>query len=1509
MPRIFRFRTIRALLTRRRLQGARAVLYFVRRPTFFLVIVTLCAGSAALYVQQTFFSNIFFSQAESGVGEASGSSTFTPTFAANGAQVSRSSDTDREQLDPAIVSDGSTGAIIVYEDDNAEDGVYNIYAQHFGSTGTPFWVTGGVRLAASSSLQTDPVAVPDGSGGAVIFWNEGGGGTPDKIVGTRIDSSGAAVWGPTTFLYQSDVGGYCVTEVAEDGLGGAVIAAVKNASGTYTAEASAIGSDGVLDWTTTGQTISGSCLKTPIAVVPANNAVFVATQTSDWGWVQRLNLSDGAAQYSGDGVQVGVPAQSDYMLGIGSDGSTGFHVIVGGDRSDSCGFFCNNASSTLRAVRGDNSATSSVTLMSDELFESAFSTSFYDTGTPGQAVGDSAGNMYVAYQVVDSGSQGTILVQKVTSGGVNSWGSAITGGNGTMATAVAVDTDIDESGTPRIVLDGTGGVYVAWIQSHAFLGDADVYGQHLNSSGEVQWTSASQQLLDTGVAAGDGANVELFRASTTPWFTWDRSNDVFVQAGTEVAGSSGSSSNTNSTTESSASAYTVPVPPSARAPVALSPTSIRWYFTDNSSYESGFELSEEAPGMTPRVLMTTAPFYTTNRSYFDEIGLQVDTQYCNRVIRVFNDKGYSDPVTLVCGYTHANPPGNVRVQIISSTARRISWFANGNPAHTKYAIFERVRGFFIQPDGSFGSTPAWRTIDEWGAGGFVTNQLAAGAPYEFAVQAQNGEGASGELVSAGTDNPPPEFLLQQQITVRSGGVGSVVTSLNNGIAVRTGEIVTYQTFVKNESNRDAEGVVVTAAVPLGTAYMPGSVSYNDTVQTDILDADPTFVSENTVRVSPAVLPAGSMMTVSYAVAVTAKTGDISQSTCVGSAIGGNMCTVPTTNPVVGVAVIPVNTNTNTPPPANTNRPVNTNVNTPQPANTNTNTPPEPGEEQPPPSAEGVEGSVLIDNKPAGSEINDPSPEISGHAPPGSAVTVIVDGQVVGTTTADESGVYRLETGGSLADGEHTVMVRADGEDLTAALFIIDTIAPPAPVQLGLEVLRINILRRLRQGDTTIEVSGRTAPDTALVRLVIQSDPIVVSFPPPSEVWTRLVEARLDPGPHTVTAVAIDRAGNESEPVSRPFEIVIPEDEGILADIRSVLSSPIVQQTNAVAAPIVLGIAVMNMAAAAGTSTIFGFFGFLFTQPALLFARRRRGGYGVIYNTLSKLPVDLAIIRLREATSNRIIQTKVTDKVGRYMFAVPPGRYAVEVTKPGFTHPSTLMRGVREDVAYTDVLAEPTVSFAAASRMVHNIPLDPAVDTRTPAAIRAAASARVFQQLFAVSGPMLGLVSVAITPTPAVVGIAVFQFATYLLFRRLAYVTPPKSYGIVRDAKTRQPLAGVVVRIVETTYNKLLETQVTDARGRYAFLVGRNRFQVTAELSGYAPYRSNTIDLTVGEQTGLVAQDIVLSRGTGSPVQPPQSIRVVVPPQAKPVTPVIQPAPRPTPPPAPSAGPKGINPVP
>ena len=127
---------------------------------------------------------------------------------------------DYNQKYPKIASDGSGGAIVTWQDYNTSD----LHAQRVYSDGTMAWPAGGVSVCTASNAQFFPDIAPDGSGGAVLAWQDsrvGSDGT--DIYAQRIDGKGNTLW-------MTDGVSVCLAddnqrypEIASDGFGGAIV--------------------------------------------------------------------------------------------------------------------------------------------------------------------------------------------------------------------------------------------------------------------------------------------------------------------------------------------------------------------------------------------------------------------------------------------------------------------------------------------------------------------------------------------------------------------------------------------------------------------------------------------------------------------------------------------------------------------------------------------------------------------------------------------------------------------------------------------------------------------------------------------------------------------------------------------------------------------------------------------------------------------------------------------------------------------------------------------------------------------------------------------------------------------------------------------------------------------------------------------------------------------------------------------------------------------------------------
>ncbi|MEI6511463.1 MAG: fibronectin type III domain-containing protein [Candidatus Uhrbacteria bacterium] len=327
---------------------------------------------------------------------------------------------------------------------------------------------------------------------------------------------------------------------------------------------------------------------------------------------------------------------------------------------------------------------------------------------------------------------------------------------------------------------------------------------------------------------------------------------------------------------------------------------------------------------------------------------------------------------------------------------------------------------------------------------------------------------------------------------------------------------------------------------------------------------------------------------------------------------------------------------------------------------------------------------------------------------------------------------------------------------------------------------------------------------------------------------------------------------------------------VSASLEAVRSVPGVEQAAAASTPALAAITAVSAAVLFTSFDLLPFLQYLFTSPFLFFWRRKRQAFGVVYNAVTKVPLDLATVRLfrmpddwngETGVVGRLVQSRVTDKGGRYFFLPPPGRYRIAALKSQFVFPSAYLRGLKDDGSFLDVYhGEPILVTDANASVSANIPLDPAqaAEHRTPKQIVRRARLRMLQRVVAVLGVLLAIVVAIIRPTAFSIGMVGVQIAFHFLVRRLAVPRKPKSWGIVYDQATGRPLEHVIARVFEPKYNKLLETAVTDSKGRYTFLLGPNEYYTVYEKPGFEKAEIRPIDYRSLTEPSEFSRDVKLS---------------------------------------------------
>jgi hypothetical protein len=264
-----------------------------------------------------------------------------------------------------------------------------------------------------------------------------------------------------------------------------------------------------------------------------------------------------------------------------------------------------------------------------------------------------------------------------------------------------------------------------------------------------------------------------------------------------------------------------------------------------------------------------------------------------------------------------------------------------------------------------------------------------------------------------------------------------------------------------------------------------------------------------------------------------------------------------------------------------------------------------------------------------------------------------------------------------------------------------------------------------------------------------------------------------------------------------------------------------------------------------------------SRPVYLAFRRQHSGYGVVFNSITGLPEPLVSVRLvTPGTHRRIVSTAITDRHGRYRLTAKPGEYRVEVVKEGVVFPSRYLK--QKSALYTDLLSAARVVIKEYGIMTKNIAVDPvAPSTKRSKAFRPHVQLGSATQYFLAYGTPFLLVLLPIAWDSRVAWALFWWYVVVVLHRMFTYKPPQPRFGTVRNAATREPVERAIVRIFGTKFDKLMETQITGPRGRYAFVVRPGSYYITISKPGYRTVRFNFPNIP---QDGYaLAKDVEMTR--------------------------------------------------
>ena len=211
------------------------------------------------------------------------------------------------QSNPWICSDGVGGAIVVFKDTRTMQ--VDVYAQRVDSSGTVLWNTNGTAVCTFAEEQRLPRIATDGAGGAIFTWRDQRGLGDVYIYAQRIDADGDTVWAADGIPICQHANGQYEPNILPDGSGGAIIAWEQNVPLDVNIHAQRIDASGALLWSDSGVVVCDVAERqVDLWMVPDGaGGVVIAWEderaTFEDIYAQRLD-SDGNRLWSTDGVAV-----------------------------------------------------------------------------------------------------------------------------------------------------------------------------------------------------------------------------------------------------------------------------------------------------------------------------------------------------------------------------------------------------------------------------------------------------------------------------------------------------------------------------------------------------------------------------------------------------------------------------------------------------------------------------------------------------------------------------------------------------------------------------------------------------------------------------------------------------------------------------------------------------------------------------------------------------------------------------------------------------------------------------------------------------------------------------------------------------------------------------------------------------------------------------------------------------------------------------------------------------
>ena len=409
-----------------------------------------------------------------------------------------------DQTFPQSVSDGSGGAIIAWQDFRSGNS-YDIYAQRVNAAGQVQWTANGASVSAAANDQQYPQLTSDGQGGAIIVWQDTRNGSDSDIFAQHMSSDGVALWNTDGITISAASGVQDLPQIASDGQGGALIVWQDNRSGDhYEVYAQRVSSSGSTLWTAEGVNLGDllpypQSAPHPVIINDDHGGGYVAWEHSEnYSVLIRAQrvLSSGTLSWASGGITVSSKQGPHPQLV--PDGAGGAIIAWGST------IYAQRLSPTGTLVWGGDGTK-------------------LGGGYNLSLIPDGAQGAFAGWQEYIDFNNSRIIVQHVLSDSTLGW----------VTTGVTTTSQSGLQQVPHLVADGYGGVIVVWQTTMSMGGyDYAIWSQRLNQTGIPQWGIEGLQVIShTAAQMHSTFASDLAHGGIVAWEDERNANDkdIFAQ--------------------------------------------------------------------------------------------------------------------------------------------------------------------------------------------------------------------------------------------------------------------------------------------------------------------------------------------------------------------------------------------------------------------------------------------------------------------------------------------------------------------------------------------------------------------------------------------------------------------------------------------------------------------------------------------------------------------------------------------------------------------------------------------------------------------------------------------------------------------------------------------------------------------------------------------------------------------------------------------------------------------